>query len=117
MRVFILWSGEPSRSIARRSNGWIESLVQHVDAWMSDETSTAVLARRRSPIDRADITSLARHLATATAESNTKGRNRTMTNVFDQLDVSVTVVTSNPVQRASASPSAAGPLPGLRCGR
>jgi hypothetical protein len=37
MRVFISWSGEPSRSIARALDGWLESVVQHVDAWMSDE--------------------------------------------------------------------------------
>lgn len=37
MRVFISWSGEPSRSIARVLDDWLESVVQHVDAWMSDE--------------------------------------------------------------------------------
>jgi hypothetical protein len=35
MRVFISWSGEPSRSIARRSTAG-SSDVQYVDAWMSD---------------------------------------------------------------------------------
>lgn len=35
MRVFISWSGEPSRSIARVLDRWIESVVQHVDAWVS----------------------------------------------------------------------------------
>jgi TIR domain len=37
VKVFISWSGEPSRSIARALDGWLESVVQHVDAWMSDE--------------------------------------------------------------------------------
>jgi TIR domain len=37
VKVFISWSGEPSRSIARTLTGWLESVVQHVDAWMSDE--------------------------------------------------------------------------------
>ena len=37
MRVFVSWSGEPSRSVARALDGWLESVVQHVDAWMSDD--------------------------------------------------------------------------------
>jgi hypothetical protein len=37
MRVFISWSGEPSRSIARSLKGWIESILPPVDPWMSDE--------------------------------------------------------------------------------
>jgi hypothetical protein len=37
MRVFISWSGQPSRSIARALDGWLESVVQAVDVWMSDE--------------------------------------------------------------------------------
>jgi hypothetical protein len=37
VKVFISWSGEPSRSIARALDGWLESVVQHVDTWMSDE--------------------------------------------------------------------------------
>jgi hypothetical protein len=37
VKVFISWSGEPSRSIARALDGWLESVVQHVDVWMSDE--------------------------------------------------------------------------------
>lgn len=37
MKVFISWSEEPSRSIARALDGWLESVVQHVDVWMSDE--------------------------------------------------------------------------------
>jgi TIR domain len=36
VKGFISWSGEPSRSIARALDGWLESVVQHVDAWMSD---------------------------------------------------------------------------------
>jgi hypothetical protein len=37
VKVFISWSGESSRSIARALDSWLESVVQHVDAWMSDE--------------------------------------------------------------------------------
>jgi hypothetical protein len=35
VKVFISWSGEPSRSIAQALDGWLERVVQHVDAWMS----------------------------------------------------------------------------------
>jgi hypothetical protein len=37
VKVFISWSGEPSRSIARALDRWLESVVQAVDVWMSDE--------------------------------------------------------------------------------
>jgi hypothetical protein len=37
VKVFISWSGEPSRAIARALNSWLEEVVQAVDAWMSDE--------------------------------------------------------------------------------
>jgi hypothetical protein len=37
VKVFISWSGEPSRSIAKALTGWLQTVVQHVDAWMSDE--------------------------------------------------------------------------------
>jgi hypothetical protein len=37
VKVFISWSSEPSRSIARALDGWLESVVQAVDVWMSDE--------------------------------------------------------------------------------
>jgi hypothetical protein len=37
VKVFISWSGEPSRSIARALDSWLESVVQAVDVWMSDE--------------------------------------------------------------------------------
>jgi TIR domain len=37
VKVFISWSGEPSRSIARVLTKWLQSVVQQVDAWMSDE--------------------------------------------------------------------------------
>jgi hypothetical protein len=37
VKVFISWSGEPSKSIARELDGWLESVVQAVDVWMSDE--------------------------------------------------------------------------------
>jgi hypothetical protein len=36
VRVFISWSKEPSRTIARELSGWLEDLVD-VEAWMSDE--------------------------------------------------------------------------------
>jgi hypothetical protein len=37
VRVFISWSGEPSRSIARALATWLGGLVQAVEPWMSDE--------------------------------------------------------------------------------
>ena len=37
MRVFISWSGEPSRSVARALHGWLPRVVQHLEAWMSNE--------------------------------------------------------------------------------
>jgi TIR domain len=37
VKVFISWSGEPSRSIARALDGWLQSVVQRVEPWMSDE--------------------------------------------------------------------------------
>ena len=37
VRVFISWSKEPSRSIAHLLAAWLPAVVQHVDAWMSDE--------------------------------------------------------------------------------
>jgi hypothetical protein len=37
VRVFISWSGEPSRSIARVLATWLGGLVQAVKPWMSDE--------------------------------------------------------------------------------
>ncbi|MEU8152728.1 TIR domain-containing protein [Micromonospora sp. NPDC048986] len=36
MKVFISWSGEPSRSIASELHGWLGIVVQHVRPWMSD---------------------------------------------------------------------------------
>ncbi|MGC5308756.1 TIR domain-containing protein [Micromonospora zamorensis] len=36
MKVFISWSGEPSRSIASELHGWLGVVVQHVRPWMSD---------------------------------------------------------------------------------
>jgi TIR domain len=37
VKVFISWSGEPSRSIARALTEWLRPVVQHIDPWMSDE--------------------------------------------------------------------------------
>jgi len=36
MRVFIGWSGEPSRSIAKALHDWLQGAVQRVEPWMSD---------------------------------------------------------------------------------
>jgi TIR domain len=37
VKVFISWSGEPSKSIARALRHWLPNVAQHVKAWMSDE--------------------------------------------------------------------------------
>ena len=37
MRVFISWSGEPSRSIALALPAWLPMVVQHVEPWMPKE--------------------------------------------------------------------------------
>lgn len=37
VKVFISWSGEPSRSIARELSTWVSGLIQVVEPWMSDE--------------------------------------------------------------------------------
>ena len=37
MKVFISWSGEPSRSIALALRQWLPLVVQHAMPWMSDE--------------------------------------------------------------------------------
>ena len=37
VQVFISWSGEPSRSVARALRQWLPLVVQHVRPWMSDE--------------------------------------------------------------------------------
>jgi hypothetical protein len=37
VRIFISWSGEPSKSIARALTTWLEDIVQHVEPWMSVE--------------------------------------------------------------------------------
>jgi hypothetical protein len=37
MKVFISWSGEQSKVLARILHDWIPSVIQAVDPWMSDE--------------------------------------------------------------------------------
>lgn len=37
MKVFISWSGEPSRSIARALATWLSEIEQSVEPWTSDE--------------------------------------------------------------------------------
>jgi hypothetical protein len=37
VKVFISWSGEPSKSIARALREWLPTVAQHVKPWMSDE--------------------------------------------------------------------------------
>jgi TIR domain len=37
MRVFISWSGEPSRSVAVALHGWLPVMLKAVDPWMSAE--------------------------------------------------------------------------------
>ncbi|MET8203915.1 toll/interleukin-1 receptor domain-containing protein [Micromonospora taraxaci] len=37
LKIFISWSGEPSRQIARALRDWLSMVVQHVEPWMSDE--------------------------------------------------------------------------------
>jgi hypothetical protein len=37
VKVFISWSGEATRSIARVLGSWLPTVAQHVEPWMSDE--------------------------------------------------------------------------------
>jgi hypothetical protein len=37
VKVFISWSGEPSRIVARALREWLPMVVQQVEPWMSDE--------------------------------------------------------------------------------
>jgi hypothetical protein len=41
MKLFISWSGEPSRTIAKTLNDWIPSVLQTVDTWMSADAIDA----------------------------------------------------------------------------
>ncbi len=36
MKIFISWSGEPSRAVASFLRGWLPYLIQAVEPWMSD---------------------------------------------------------------------------------
>jgi hypothetical protein len=37
VRVFISWSGEPSRSVARALQDWLRLMLQSIHVWMSDD--------------------------------------------------------------------------------
>ncbi|MFI7577294.1 toll/interleukin-1 receptor domain-containing protein [Micromonospora sp. NPDC049497] len=37
MKIFISWSGEQSRQIARALHRWLGAVAQHVEPWVSDE--------------------------------------------------------------------------------
>ncbi|WP_406084525.1 toll/interleukin-1 receptor domain-containing protein [Micromonospora zamorensis] len=37
MKIFVSWSGEPSRSLAKGFSKWLRMVVQQADPWMSDE--------------------------------------------------------------------------------
>lgn len=37
MKVFVSWSGEPSKSIAKELAEWLPKVLQSVETWMSDE--------------------------------------------------------------------------------
>jgi hypothetical protein len=37
VKVFISWSGEPSRSVAKALRDWLPTVVQHVEPWMPNE--------------------------------------------------------------------------------
>jgi hypothetical protein len=36
MKVFISWSGEPSRTVARSLRQWLPSMIHHAEPWMLD---------------------------------------------------------------------------------
>jgi hypothetical protein len=42
MKVFISWSGEPSRTIASALNDWLEGVLPQVEPWMSDDQGAPV---------------------------------------------------------------------------
>ena len=36
MKIFISWSGEPSKSVAKALRNWLPSVIQSIEPWMSD---------------------------------------------------------------------------------